>query len=112
MPCSGALCPSRIRSSCRDGHPDYRDDFDYPSFRRHRELLADQSDVMLVGASYRQDIIFAGGTEAEKIYRQHGAAAGLAAGMVSERFVKTLLFEVNATDAGIVALSILVRRGE
>jgi len=32
--------------------------------------------------------------------------------MVSERFVKTLLFELNATDAGIVALSILVRRGE
>src|SRR5688572_12330510 len=55
----------------RDGRPDYRDDFDYPSFRRHRELLADRSDVMLVGAGYRQDVIFAGGTETEKIYRQH-----------------------------------------
>lgn len=55
----------------RDGHPDYRDDFDYPTFRRYREAVADRADLMVVGLTAREDAAFGSGAETEKIYRQY-----------------------------------------
>jgi predicted permease len=59
----------------RDGRPDYRDDFDYPTFRNYRETVADRADLMVVGMSARQDAAFGsfGGSpdETEKFYRQY-----------------------------------------
>jgi len=55
----------------RDGRPDYRDDFDYPTFRRYREAVADQADPMVVGMTSRQEAVFGSGTETEKFYRQY-----------------------------------------
>jgi predicted permease len=59
----------------RDGRPDYRDDFDYPTFRHYRETVADRADVMVVGMTARQDAAFGslGGSpdETEKFYRQY-----------------------------------------
>jgi hypothetical protein len=40
-----------------------------------------------------------------------GAAAGLAGGVASTRFIETLLFEVKATDSGIVAVPLLMLLG-
>ncbi len=54
-----------------DGHPDYRDDFDYPTFRRYREAVADRADLMVVGFTAREDAILGSDTETEKIYRQY-----------------------------------------
>jgi hypothetical protein len=55
----------------REGHPDYSDDFSYPDYRRHRALIGDRADVMVIGDSFRVDISFAGTAETEKAYRQH-----------------------------------------
>ncbi len=55
----------------RDGRPDYRDDFDYPTFRQYREAVADRADLMVVGFSVRQDAVFEASTEAERVYRQY-----------------------------------------
>src|SRR5215471_16250167 len=33
----------------RDGRPGYRDDFDYPTYRRYREVVADRADLMVLG---------------------------------------------------------------
>ncbi|HYW46717.1 MAG TPA: ADOP family duplicated permease [Bryobacteraceae bacterium] len=55
----------------RDGHPDHRDDFDYPTFRRYRETLAGRADLMVVGYSSRQDATFGSSGETEKFYRQY-----------------------------------------
>lgn len=54
-----------------DGHPDYRDDFDYPTFRRYRLAVADRADLMVVGFTAREDAIFGSDTETETIYRQY-----------------------------------------
>src|SRR5207244_882644 len=32
----------------RDGRPNYRDDFDYPTFRQHSQTLRDRADLMVV----------------------------------------------------------------
>ena len=55
----------------RDGRPDYRDDFDYPSFRRYRDALASRADVMVIGGTSRQEGVFDSSGEAEKFYRQY-----------------------------------------
>ncbi|MDP8979209.1 MAG: ABC transporter permease, partial [Acidobacteriota bacterium] len=55
----------------RDGHPDYRDDFDYPAFRQHRKTLEDRAELMVVGVSSRQDAIFGSAAEPERLYRQY-----------------------------------------
>src|SRR5438093_835810 len=55
----------------RDGRPDYRDDFDYPTFRRYRETAADRADSMVVGINARQDASFGSQGETEKFYRQY-----------------------------------------
>ncbi len=54
----------------RDGRPDYRDDYDYPTFRRYRQTVEDRADLMVVGMSYRQDATFGPGDEPEQVYRQ------------------------------------------
>jgi predicted permease len=55
----------------RDGRPDYRDDFDYPTFRRYRETVADRADAMVIGHSFRQDAAFGSSEEAEKFCREY-----------------------------------------
>jgi len=54
----------------REGRPDYRDDFDYPTFRKYRDLVADRADLMVVGVATRQDAIFPPSDEPERINRQ------------------------------------------
>src|SRR6266481_2426220 len=53
----------------RDGRPDSRDDFDYPTFRRYRQTVADRADLMVVGMTYRQDVTFGSSEEPEQVYR-------------------------------------------
>ncbi|HEV8129712.1 MAG TPA: ABC transporter permease [Acidobacteriota bacterium] len=55
----------------REGVPDYRDDFDYPTFRRYRETVGDRADLMVVGMTARQDVTFGAADETEKVYRQY-----------------------------------------
>lgn len=56
----------------REGRPDYRDDFDYPTFRRYREMVKDRADLLVVGMSgHSRDVTFGAGDEIEKLYRQH-----------------------------------------
>lgn len=55
----------------RDGHLDYRDDFDYPTFQQYSQAVADRADLMVVGGNPQQDAIFGSGSEAEKVYRQY-----------------------------------------
>ena len=54
----------------REGRPDYRDDFDYPTFRKYRDLVADRADLMVVGIAARQDATFPSSDEPEKVNRQ------------------------------------------
>src|SRR5258708_25352084 len=54
----------------RDGRPDSRDYFDYPTFRQYRHTVGDRADLMVVGMSYRQDVTFGSGEEPEQVYRQ------------------------------------------
>ncbi len=63
----------------RDGRPTYRDDFDYPTVRRYRELLRDRADLMVVGMSAPQEAIFGAGDQMERVYRQYlsGNVCGL-----------------------------------
>jgi putative ABC transport system permease protein len=51
------------------GEPEYRDDFDYPTFRRYRAAVEERAAVMLVGSSSRQEIVV--DTEVERATRQH-----------------------------------------
>lgn len=55
----------------RDGRQDYRDEFDYPTFRGYREAVSDRADLMVVGMNARQDAIFGSGAEPERVYRQY-----------------------------------------
>ncbi|WP_321474841.1 ADOP family duplicated permease [uncultured Paludibaculum sp.] len=54
----------------REGRPDTMDDFDYPTFRRYRETLKNRADVMVVGMSARQDLLFGADQDAERVWRQ------------------------------------------
>ena len=54
----------------RDGHPDYHEEFDYPTFRQHRKTVEDHAELMVVGVSSRQDVTFGSTDETEKLYRQ------------------------------------------
>jgi predicted permease len=51
------------------GEPEYRDDFDYPTFRRYRAAVGTQAEVLLVGMSSRQGIVVSG--EGERASRQY-----------------------------------------
>jgi putative ABC transport system permease protein len=54
----------------REGRPDYRDDFDYPTYRRYRELIVDRAEPMVVGSvDRRQEVRFEGGVE--RLHRQY-----------------------------------------
>jgi predicted permease len=56
----------------REGRPDYMDYFDYPAFRRYRELVAGQAEAMVVGVvSNRQLVQFDGGIATERVSRQY-----------------------------------------
>ncbi|MBI1897160.1 MAG: ABC transporter permease [Acidobacteria bacterium] len=55
----------------REGRPDYRDDFDYPTYRRCRELITDRAEPMVVGSvNNRQEVRFEG-AESERLRRQY-----------------------------------------
>ena len=63
-------------SMTSQGEPDYRDDFDYPTFRRYRDAIGPNGDVMVVGTSARQ---LAAGRQ------QHGTRAGDTAVLLGQR---------------------------
>jgi putative ABC transport system permease protein len=52
------------------GDTQYRDEFDYPTFRRYRAVVGDRADLMLVGMSSLQQIAF-NGAEIESASRQY-----------------------------------------
>jgi predicted permease len=54
-----------------ENRADYRDDFDYPTFRQYRELLDTRADVMLVGSAVQVDARISGADEPERIFRQY-----------------------------------------
>jgi predicted permease len=51
------------------GEPDYRDDFDYPTFRRYRDVVGARATVMVVGTASRQEIVI--DDEVERASRQY-----------------------------------------
>jgi predicted permease len=53
-----------------EGRVDYRDDFDYPTFRRYRDQVGDRGAVMLLGMSTEVDGRINGG-EPERVFRQY-----------------------------------------
>jgi putative ABC transport system permease protein len=58
-------------STITQGQLEFRDEFDYPTFRRNLETLGDRGDLMVVGLSSRQELRFDDGEEAEPAYRQY-----------------------------------------
>jgi putative ABC transport system permease protein len=54
----------------REGRSDHSDEFDYPTFRRYRDLAKDSADLMVVGIAARQDALLLSSGEPEKINRQ------------------------------------------
>ena len=56
----------------RNGSTDYRDSFDYATFRRYTVAVADRADLMVAGdVSPRQAPVFGSGAEGERVYRQY-----------------------------------------
>lgn len=54
----------------RDGRPDYRDDLDYPTYRRYRELIADYAEPLVLGSvDTRQEVRF--GEGGERLHREY-----------------------------------------
>lgn len=53
------------------GRPDYQDEFDYPTFRQYRQLVADRADLMVVSFNHREDAVFSPDGEIDRIYRQY-----------------------------------------
>ena len=51
------------------GEPEYRDDFDYPTFRRYRTAVGARADVLVLGSVSRQEIVI--DSEVERATRQH-----------------------------------------
>ncbi|MGJ5818245.1 ADOP family duplicated permease [Paludibaculum fermentans] len=54
----------------REGRPDILDEFDYPTFLRYRETLKNRAEVMVVGMSARQELLFRGDQDSERAWRQ------------------------------------------
>ena len=50
------------------GDNDY---FDYPTFVQYREAVKDRADLMVVGGTVPQDVVFGSSGEAEKVHRQY-----------------------------------------
>ena len=59
-----------ITSLDRENRPNFDEYFDYPTFRRYRDIVADRADLMVIGMCARQDAIFGSADETEKVYRQ------------------------------------------
>lgn len=56
----------------RDGHREVRDDFDYPTFRQYRSLVADRADLMVVGmANTRQEVVFERSNQPQRVSTQY-----------------------------------------
>jgi predicted permease len=55
----------------RDGQPGTLEYFDYPTFRRYRDAVADRANLMVMGMTAPQDVVFGAGGESEKVYRQY-----------------------------------------
>lgn len=55
----------------REGRPDTRDDFDYPTFRRYSRTVSAQADLMLLSGGQQQDVTFTSAAEPEKLYREY-----------------------------------------
>jgi putative ABC transport system permease protein len=53
----------------RESRPDFREEFDYPTFHKYRDLVADEADLMVAGMTARKDVFFRPGAT-EKIFRQ------------------------------------------
>ena len=53
-----------------DQRPDYRDDFDYPTYREYARVLGDAADAMVVGMTARQPVMFGRAGESEVALRQ------------------------------------------
>ena len=58
-------------SMTSQGEPDYRDDFDYPTFRRYRDAIGPNGDVLVVGTSARQLALVDNSTDPEPVIRQY-----------------------------------------
>jgi len=54
----------------REGRGDWRDTFDYPSFRNYRALAAGKADLILVGSTGPREAVFENSGGAEKVTRQ------------------------------------------
>lgn len=54
----------------RDGRPDSRDDFDYPTFRRHKATVAGMADLILLGGPIQQGATYGSPDQIEKLYRE------------------------------------------
>jgi predicted permease len=56
----------------REGRIDYRDDFDYPTYRRYREIISDRAESLVVGGvNNRQEVRFGEGAGVERLHRQY-----------------------------------------
>ena len=51
------------------GDRGYRDDFDYPTYRRYRAAAGSRAQIIVIGSASRQDVII--GTETERAIRQY-----------------------------------------
>ena len=53
-----------------ENRPDYRDYFDYPTFRQYSTALNGHADALLLGMTHRPEAVVANGREPEAVYRQ------------------------------------------
>jgi predicted permease len=53
------------------GQLDTREDFDYPTFREYRTLLAGRADAMVIGSSYPESALIGSGGDGERVLLQY-----------------------------------------
>jgi predicted permease len=53
------------------GETEYRDDFDYPTFRRYAAAIDGYADALLIGMCARLEITHPASAEPERVYRQY-----------------------------------------
>ncbi len=54
----------------QEGHPDYRDDADYPMFREYRRALAGKGELILAGGANQQDVLIGTSDEIERPFAE------------------------------------------
>ena len=54
----------------QEGHPDYRDDADYPIFREYRRALAGKAELILAGGVNQQDVLIGASDEIERPFAE------------------------------------------